>query len=250
MPLLQGENEVFPGDYTTLRHGRSSSRTAQRRDRQEAFVPRKNARSMSLARILMIVVAWAALASLALVAPSLPQVEAQGIKVGVVDFYAPTPLGAFSGVFPERSAADDLSSLLARAPAGRLEVISRETMQRAEGAMRWQEIDVLHFDRLRALARAVAADRLVLGWIPLLQVEAGGGGSVPVPDDGSGPPTALVNLVVQVFDETQARIVAETRGSAEITMGLSRSQLCVQVLHTALDRAQPDVLRMLTAQAP
>jgi hypothetical protein len=153
-------------------------------------------------------------------------------------------------VIPERFAADDLSSLLTHASAGRLEVIPRETMQRAEGAMRWQEADVLHFDRLRALARAVAADRLVLGWIPLLQVEASGGGGVPVPDDGGGPPTALANLVLQVFDETQARVVAETRGSAEITIGVSRSQLAVQVLHIALARAQPDVLRMLTAQVP
>jgi hypothetical protein len=205
---------------------------------------------MSSARTLIVVVAAAALLPLILVGLPVSQVGAQGTKVGVVDFYAPTPLGAFSGVFPERFAADDLSSLLARAPAGRLEVIPRETMQRAEGAMRWQETDVLHFDRLRALAHAVAADRLVLGWIPLLQVEAGGGGGVPVPDDGGGPPTALVNLVLQVFDEAQARVVAGTRTSAEITMGISRSQLAVQVLHIALERAQPDVLRMLTAQAP
>jgi hypothetical protein len=198
----------------------------------------------------MVVLAVAALLSAILAAIPVPKVRAQGIKVGVVDFYAPTPLGAFSGVFPERFAADDLSSLLTHAPAGRLEVIPREMMQRAEGAMRWQETDVLHFDRLSALARAVGADRLVLGWIPLLQVEASGGGGVPVPDDGGGPPTALVNLVLQVFDETQARVVAETRGSAEITIGVSRSQLAVQVLHIALARAQPDVLRMLTVQVP
>jgi hypothetical protein len=205
---------------------------------------------MSSARTLIVAVGAVALLPLILVAIPIPQVGAQGIKVGVVDFYAPTPLGAFSGVIPERFAADDLSSLLTHASAGRLEVIPRETMQRAEGAMRWQEADVLHFDRLRALARAVAADRLVLGWIPLLQVEASGGGGVPVPDDGGGPPTALANLVLQVFDETQARVVAETRGSAEITIGVSRSQLAVQVLHIALARAQPDVLRMLMAQAP
>lgn len=204
---------------------------------------------MSPARTLIVVVAAAALLLLALVASPARQVGAQGIKVGVVDFYAPTPLGGFSGVFPERYAADDLSSLLAHAPSG-LEVIPRETMQRAEGAMRWQGTDVLHFDRLRALASAVAADRLVLGWIPLLQVEAGGGGGVPLPDDGGGPPTALVNLVIQVFDGAQARMVAETHTSAEITIGVSRSQLAVQVLRLALQRAQPDVLRMLTPQAP
>ncbi len=203
---------------------------------------------MSAARLLAGMIAVALLLSVTLVA--IPRVGAQVIKVGVVDFFAPTPLGTFSGVFPERWAADDLSALLARAPAGRVEVIPRPTMQQAEGAMRWQEPDVLHFDRLRALARAVAADRLVVGWIPLLQVESGGGGSVPLSDDGNGVATALVNLVVQVFDEAQARVLGETRQSTDITIGISRPQLATQVLHIALERAQPDVLRMLTAQAP
>ena len=201
---------------------------------------------MSVARRLVRVIVAVPLLSVTLVAIPLPRAAAQVIKVGVVDFYAPTPLGAFSGVFPERLAADELSALLARTPAGRVEVIPRPTMQQAEGAMRWQEPDVLHFDRLRALARAVAADRLVVGWIPLLQVESGGGGSVPVPDDGSVA-TALVNVVVQVFDEAQARVVGQTRQSADITIGVSRPQLATQVLHIALERALPDVLRMLTA---
>ena len=91
---------------------------------------------------------------------------------------------------------------------------------------------------------------LCLGGSRCCRWKPAGGGGVPVPDDGGGPPTALANLVLQVFDETQARVVAETRGSAEITIGVSRSQLAVQVLHIALARAQPDVLRMLMAQAP
>jgi len=205
---------------------------------------------MHLARLPVGVVAVALLLSVTLVAIPVPKVGAQVVKVGVVDFYGPTPLGAFSGIFPERLAADDLSALLARAPAGRLEVIPRATIQQAEGAMRWQEPDVLHFDRLRALGRAVAADRLVVGWIPLLQVESGGGGSVPISNDGNGPGTALVNIVIQVFDEAQARVVGETRQSAEITIGVTRPQLTTQVLQIALERGQPDVVRMLTAQAP
>ena len=192
--------------------------------------------------------ATAALLSLFLMAVPLPPAGAlpQVIKVGVVDFYAQTPLGAFSGVFPERFAADDLSGLLARSPAGRFDVIPRATMQQAEGAMRWQEADVLHFDRLRALSRAVGADRLVVGWIPQLVVEAGGGGAVPMSSDGGGPPSALVNIVVQVFDGAAARVVAETHQSADIMVGASRSYLTTQVLHTALERALPDVLRLLT----
>jgi hypothetical protein len=205
---------------------------------------------MSVARLLAGMVAAILLLSVTLVAIPVPRVGAQVIKVGVVDFYAPTPLGGFSGVFPERLAADDLSALLARAPAGRVEVIPRATMQQAEGAMRWQELDVLHFDRLRALGRAVAADRLVVGWIPLLQVESGGGGSVPISHDGNGAGTALVNIVVQVFDEAQMRVVGETRQSADVTIGVTRPQLATLVLQIALERAQPDVLRILTAQAP
>jgi hypothetical protein len=212
---------------------------------QEPPARSKNGRTMHRARVPV-----AVLLSVILVTISVPKVAAQVVKVGVVDFYAPTPLGAFSGVFPERLAADDLSALLGRVPAGALEVIPRATMQQAEGAMRWREPDVLRFDRLRALARAVAADRLVVGWIPLLQVESGGGGSVPISNDGDGEGTALVNIVVQVFDEAQARLVGETRQSAELTIGITRPQLTTQVLQVALERAQPDVLRMLAVQAP
>jgi len=242
--LLRCRNEEFPGDYTTLSTGPVAV------PRQEPSARSKNGRTVSLARLSVGVVVVVLLLSVTLVAILVPKAGAQVVKVGVVDFYAPTPLGAFSGVFPERLADDDLSALLARAPAGRLEVIPRATMQRAEGAMRWQEPDVLHFDRLRALARAVAADRLVVGWIPLLQVESGGGGGVPIPNDGNGVATALVNIVVQVFDEAQARVVGETRQSADITIGVTRPQLTTLVLQLALERAQPDVLRMLTAQAP
>jgi hypothetical protein len=38
--------------------------------------------------------------------------------LGVVDFYAVTPLGSFEGSLPERFAADDLSDLLIRASGG------------------------------------------------------------------------------------------------------------------------------------
>ena len=239
--FLHNENGEYPGDYTIPRAAwRLSCRTRQRRPRTVVH--------MTLPRTPAVVMAATSLVLVFLTAAPLPPARAlpQVIKVGVVDFYAQTPLGTFSGVFPERFAADDLSGLLARAPAGRFDVIPRATMQQAEGAMRWQEADVLHFDRLRALARAVGADRLVVGWIPQLVVEAGGGGgSTPMSSDGGGPPNAFVNIVVQVFDGAEARVVAETHQSADI-IGASRSQLATQVLHTALERALPDVLRLLT----
>jgi hypothetical protein len=178
-----------------------------------------------------------------------PGGAAPGVKtVGVVDFYAPTPLGAFVGVFPERFAADDLSAQLARAANGRFTVIPRGTMERAEGALRWRDVDVLHYDRLGALARSVGADALILGWIPLLVVDAGGAGVV-IPPDGEGPPSAEVNLVIQVFDATQGRRVAETKQAAS-ALGTTRSLLTQRVLHDALVPAVVPVTDALTVPAP
>lgn len=175
---------------------------------------------------------------------------ASGMTVGVVDFYAPTPLGAFVGIVPERFAAEDLSRLLTRAASARFAVVPPSTMQQAEEAMRWQSADVLHFDRLRALARAVGADRLVVGWISLFSVDAGGGGHrILIAADDGGPPTATANIVVQVFDQATARLVAETRQSASV-LGATRSQSAGLVLHAALERGLPEVLRLLLGQAP
>ncbi|HLW58826.1 MAG TPA: hypothetical protein VKV57_02755 [bacterium] len=178
-----------------------------------------------------------------------PGGAAPGVKsVGVVDFYSPTPLGVFVGVFPERFAADDLSAQLARAANGRFTVIPRGTMERAEGSLRWQDVDVLHYDRLGVLARSVGADALILGWIPLLSVDAGGGG-MAIPPDGEGPPNAEVNLVIQVFDAAQGRRVAETRQAAS-ALGTTRSLLTQRVLHDALVPAVAPVADALTAPAP
>lgn len=209
---------------------------------------RRDARMLP-ARTLIVVVAVMLFTPLSLLAgrhePAVA--NASGGTVGVVDFYAQTPLGAFVGLYPERFAAADLSRLLARAAADRFVVISPETMQRAEDSMHWQSQDVLHFDRLRALARAVSADRLVVGWIPLFSVDAtGGGAGFPRTADGNGPPTATANIVVQVFDQSAGRLVAETKQRASV-LGVTRSQAARFVLDVALERALPDVLRFLAA---
>src|SRR5437660_1000098 len=60
------------------------------------------------------------------------------VRVGVVDFYAPTPLATFEGVFPARFATDDLSTLLAGAAGDRLVMIPRETVLRSEQTLRWR----------------------------------------------------------------------------------------------------------------
>ena len=79
-------------------------------------------------------------------------------SVGVVDFYAPTPLGTFSGLVPERFAADEFSKMLSGAAAGRFTVIPRSAMGQAEAAVGWRDGDVLHFDRLEHLEEWLASE--------------------------------------------------------------------------------------------
>ncbi len=162
--------------------------------------------------------------------------------LGVVDFYAITPLGSFEGSFPERFAADDLSELLTRAGADRLSVIPRGVVQRAEASIAWRNEDALRFDRLETLARAVGADQLVIGWITMLDVETGGG------QDG-GPPTADVSVVVQVFDAAQGRIMGETRRSGSLLLSGTRTLLEEQSLHLVLTPTVPWLITTL-AQTP
>ncbi len=114
--------------------------------------------------------------------------------------------------------------------------------------MHWQTADVLHFDRLRALAKAVGADRLVVGWIPLFSVDGGGGRSVPLPGDGNEPLTADANIVVQVFDASEGRLVGETRQSG-FALGITSWQVATGALHVALERSITELLRLLGAQA-
>lgn len=173
------------------------------------------------------------------------------LKVGVVDFYAPTPLAPFSGFFPERFAAGDLTDLLARAGGDRLVMIPRDAVQRSEQEMRWSDADVLHFDRLRALAGVVGADRLIVGWIQRLTVEGGGGagGRIGLMDGGDGAAGATraeVELVVQVFDAGQGRLVDEAQYFAS-GVGGPRAELAKRVMDHALRPAIPALLDHLTA---
>jgi hypothetical protein len=167
------------------------------------------------------------------------------LAVGVVDFYALRTFASFSGITPTRFAADDLSPMLADASEGRFTVAERSTMEQAEAQLDWQGGDVLHFERLRALAHAAKVDRLVVGWITLLVVSVGGGGK-KMPPDGNGPPMGMSNLVLQVFDAAQGRIVSETRASG-FAMGAGPSLLQQWVLHRALVPAVAPLVSALTA---
>lgn len=172
------------------------------------------------------------------------------LKVAVVDFYAPTPLTTFSGVFPERFLADDLTALLAREAGDRLVVIPRDAVQRSERETQWSGADVLHFDRLRALAGALGADRLVVGWIPLLSVDEGSGGGAGRASDGGGGPGITridISLVIQVFDAGQGRIVNEARYDRQDAGG-PRSELALRTMDNALRPAIPALLDRLTVR--
>ena len=154
------------------------------------------------------------------------------LAVGVVDFYALRTFASFSGITPTRFAADDLSPMLASVSGGRFAVVESAAMEQAESQLGWQNGDVLRFERLRALARAVNADRLVVGWITLLAVSVGRSNN-KLANGGNGPPTALSNLVFQVFDAGQGRIVSEMRESG-FAMGASPHLLQEWALHRAL----------------
>ncbi len=171
-------------------------------------------------------------------------------RVAVVEFYDAS-VARLGFDFPEHFAADDLAASLAgpaaaRAVASRtgtgregLTVIPRDVVQAAESAMGWKEDDVLRFDRLRALAGALNADWLVIGRIPTLNVHWA----------GDGPHENVASVVVQVFDASEGRIVAETQQSAS-TINIGGGDPG-ELLHRALWSAFPRILQTLTqATAP
>ncbi len=167
---------------------------------------------------------------------------AAGSSVGVVDFYAPSPLPLIGSVIPERTAADELSAFLARAGNG-VTVVPRATVVQAERTMGWREQDALKFDRLSALARAAGADRLVVGWIRTLNL--GGAGNEPRVPSGNGMRLAQAAVVVQVFDAGQGRLVAE-RSAAGTAIGVVPEVLVRDVLRNAIAPAVPWLVTQLT----
>ena len=135
-------------------------------------------------------------------------VRAAPLAVGVVDFYpGGTGGGGDLGVIPVQYVADDLSAALARSAAQQISVLPRAQVASEESALRWRGQDVLSFARLGELAERLHADRLVVGWITLLRV-----GRMDTNSPAGGQFMGYVNLVVQIFDRGQGRLVWETTG--------------------------------------
>jgi len=162
--------------------------------------------------------------------------------VGVVKFYAPWPVPAFVGVFPDQFATDDLSAALARAGAGQIAMVPPQAMRQAESALRWQGSDVLTYARLTDLAQRAHADLLVVGWIKLFAVGSDDGDR-GIPSGGMFSGTATV--VVQVFDPAQGRLVWETSGSGQ-SQGFVLSIVIQDILHRAIAPTVQPALSVLT----
>ena len=162
-------------------------------------------------------------------------VAARPISVGVVDFYAPGPEADINSVVPSRAAANELTTLLAHAVGAEgVAVMSRAAMVRAEAGVRWQKQDALSFARLAELAQASGTDRLVVGWLPIVG-SAGGGNEPPQgAKDGNGASLITADVVVQIFDADQARIVAETRSAGSALSGPVAALGTLEMLRDAL----------------
>jgi len=190
------------------------------------------------------------LTTLALLGPLPAPVRAQGtLVIGVVYFYTPTPLTPVDAVIPEQFATETLTAMLTKATQGTATVIPRAVMARAEAAMRWQEGDALRFGRLSALAQAVGATQLIVGWMPMFSVSGGGSGSPPFdPNGGGNVPMAQATVVVQVFDPGRGRLVAETRHYG-YSVGLGRLLVAEQAIQDALAPTVPYVMQVLFTPA-
>lgn len=169
--------------------------------------------------------------------------------VAVAVFYAPSPLETYNGLVPEQYAAASLTAMLGAASGGRVTVVPRDQVRAKESELQWREADALQFTRLGELAHAVGADRVVVGWIRELTWSTGGGGgrgNIDTAGGGTGGTVlGLADVVYQVFDAPQGRIVYETRAQGNSVGGL-RYTAAAAVLDDAGRRATARLLGPLT----
>jgi curli biogenesis system outer membrane secretion channel CsgG len=194
-------------------------------------------------RIAGLIAGSLAAALAAAVSPAGPA-SAADHTVAVALFYAPTPVATYSGLVPEEYASADISTRLAAGSAGRFAIVPRDHVRAEESGLRWREWDALRFARLGELARAVGADRLVVGWIQSLVLDrlGGGGNNFDVGGgDGGGVLAALAVVIVQVFDASEERIVYQTK-----VEGHALGAIPAQVVQSALD----DAVRRAAVQLP
>jgi len=172
-------------------------------------------------------------------------------KVGVTSFYAPTPLAEYFGLIPERFAAADLTDSLSRTAGGKFTVIPHAMMEEAQAGIQWHGVDVLHYDRLGALAHAVGADWLVTGWIRELVINPTADTNSGVPFfGGSGQEVGYATVVVQTFSVSEGRIVGEITKYDSTASAELRSDMAMRLLHDTLQLTVPWAINAVTEQAP
>ncbi|HKX19846.1 MAG TPA: hypothetical protein VJT33_17730 [bacterium] len=104
------------------------------------------------------------------VSAPMPVAPADRPIVAVADFYSPGALPLAVVTDLERYAGDVLTGLLVRAGGGALTVLPRSEVLTQQRALTWRSRDALNYGRLEALARALHADRVMLGWITRVTV--------------------------------------------------------------------------------
>ena len=122
-------------------------------------------------------------------------------------------------------------------------MLSRGAVRQAEAAIVWRGSDTLRFGRLQQLARALNADRVVIGWIERLDLDEGGWGG---PGAGVGRHflSGFATVTVQVFDPKQGRIMFQVQESA-YEIGVVRGRVAEGLLRRVLERAVPSLVRVL-----
>jgi hypothetical protein len=200
-------------------------------------------------RVVVAALAGAVIAALA--AFSGAAAGAAGPAVAVALFYEPSPVPTYPGVDPEAYGAAALSAALAADAGGRLTVVPPDRVRAAEYALHWRGADALRFARLGDLAHAVGADRVVIGQIrnwSLDSMGGGGGKDFEVGGGSGGMLTGLADVVYQVFDAAQGRIVYETQAQGN-GIGSLQGTTARETLNDADQRGAAQLLGALTIGA-
>jgi curli biogenesis system outer membrane secretion channel CsgG len=122
-----------------------------------------------------------------------------------------------------------------------------------EFALRWHPEDALRFTRLQQLAASLGADRVVAGWIRQFDVGGSGGGGGRDFELGGGAGgliTGAADVVYQVFDAAQGRIVYETESVGHSVGGLNLSSAARATLDDVDRRGAAQLLGPLAGSAP
>jgi hypothetical protein len=151
--------------------------------------------------------------------------------IAVADFYSPGAPPIVQITDPERYAADVSAGALVRAGGDALTVLPRSEVRAAEASLGWHTRDGLNFSRLGALAQALHADRVLVGWINRATVYR--------QDFALFAADAAVNT--QVFDTRQGRIIWQRESFGSGLAGLPDFALQIALERAAARGAQAAV---------